>query len=246
MKYRVTPWEGNRGHDTREGTTRTCSIVPAQKGKSVAFQYRLFTLVEVVAALGILCLVAMLTAGILQSVQQLWGNIQECGNELETLQNIDRIADYAMKNMVPFRWRDPDGRERQVFCGNSDSIIFAHLHRSVGPDSGGIRFIELRIEDKRLVARYRQTPILHWLGEPVGDSDVAKEVVADKIASLSFEYADREGDEIVWREDWNEEEKKQIPLAILMKIRFENGTEEQWLRRSAGSSWNTAYGRRQY
>ncbi len=207
---------------------------------------RPFTLVEVVLALGILCMIAILAAGILQSVQQLWKSIQKNSKNLESMQNIDRIANHAMKNMVPLRWPNPDGRNQQIFLGNHDSIIFAYLHRSVGENSGGIRFIELRLEDEQLVARYRPTPILYWLGEPGDNVGIIKEVIADKIATLNFEYAEREGDEIVWYEDWDEEEKKQIPLAILMKIKLKDGTEEQWLRRSAGSSWNTSYGKRQY
>ncbi len=208
---------------------------------------RRFTLVEVIIALGLLCLVAVLSAGILQSVQRLWGGIQANSADLEALQNIDRIADYTLKNMVPFHWPDAETKaDRQVFRGNPDSILFAHLHRSVSQDSGGIRFIELRLENKQLVARYRETPLLYWLGEPVDDSTTVKEVIAGGIESLSFEYADREGDEILWYADWDEDAKKQIPLAVLMKIRFEDGTEEQWLRRTAGSSWNTSYGRRQY
>lgn len=207
---------------------------------------RTFTLVEVILALGLLSLTVILAAGILQSVQRLWEGVQSNSANLESLQNIDRIADYTLKNMVPFYWQDTEKRDRQIFRGNPDSILFAHLHRSVGQDSGGIRFIELRLEDKKLVARYRQTPMLYWLDEPVEDSTTVKEVIGDKVESLSFEYAEREGDEIVWYEDWNEEEKEQLPLAVLMKVKFENGTEEQWLRRGAGNSWNTSYGRRQY
>ena len=206
-----------------------------------------FTLVEVVIAMGLLCLVAILAAGILQSVQRLWEGVQTNSTGLESLQNIDRIADYTFKNMVPFYWPDEETKtDRQVFRGSPDSILFAHLHRSVGQDSGGIRFIELRLEDRQLVARYRGTPLLYWLGEPVDDSTTEKEIIAGNVESLSFEYAEREGDEIIWYEDWDEETKKQIPLAVLMKIRFEDGTEEQWLRRSAGNSWGTSYGRRQY
>lgn len=208
--------------------------------------HRPFTLVEVVLALGLLTLICLLSVGILQSVQRLWEGIQANSNNLEALQNIDRIADYTFKNMVPFHWQDEERKDRQVFRGDPSSMLYSHLHRSIGQDTGGIRFVELKLEGKQLVARYRQTPLLYWLGEPIDDSAVTKEIIAEGIDSLSFEYADREGEEIVWYEDWNEDEKKQIPLAVLMKIKFADGTEEQWLRRSAGNSWDTSYGRRQY
>lgn len=203
---------------------------------------RSFTLIEVIFALGLLVVVATLCAGILQSVQKLWIGIQNTSSELESLQNIDRIADYCLRNMVPFQWRDENNADRQIFRGTSQSLLFAHLHRSVGKDASGIRFIELKLENKQLTARYRRTPILHWLGEPVDDSLTEKEIIAENIESLEFEYAELDNDEILWFQDWPEEEKQHLPLAILMKIRFTNGSEEHWLRRTAGSSFDSTFG----
>ncbi len=207
-------------------------------------KFRHFTLVEVVLALSLLSLVAVMAAGILQSVQKLWEGIHEAAGGLEAIQNIDRIADTAFKNMIPFHWPDEDKKDRQIFRGESNRILFAYLHRSVGQDSGGIRFVELKLENNQLTARYRKTPILYWQGEPI-DSSVEKEIIAENISSLEFQYADRDGEEIIWYTDWNIEETNQIPLAVFMKIKFQDGTEDIWLRRAAGSSWDTSLGRRQ-
>ena len=207
---------------------------------------RSYTLVELVLALGILSILAVMAVGILTSVQRLWNDIGEHTGELEKLQNIDRIADYAFKNMVPFHWPNAENKDQEIFRGDPNSILFAYLHRSMNADSGGIRFLELRLEDKKLIARYRKTPMLHWLGEPQDDDTVRKEILAENIEDLRFEYAEREGDDIIWYQDWDEENFTQIPLAVFLYVKFSDGTEEQWLRRTAGSGFNTSFGKRSY
>ena len=207
---------------------------------------RSYTLVELVLALGILSILAVMAVGILTSVQRLWNDIGEHTGELEKLQNIDRIADYAFKNMVPFHWPNAENKDQEIFRGDPNSILFAYLHRSMNADSGGIRFLELRLEDKKLIACYRKTPMLYWLGEPQDDDTVRKEILAENIEDLRFEYAEREGDDIIWYQDWDEENFTQIPLAVFLYVKFSDGTEEQWLRRTAGSGFNTPFGKRSY
>lgn len=203
-----------------------------------------YTLVELVLALGILSMLALMAVGVLTSVQRLWNDIGVRSGELENLQNIDRIADNAFKNMIPFHWLNAENKNQEIFQGESDSILFAYLHRTTDADDGGIRFLKLKLENGKLTALYRKTPLLHWLGIPQEDKTICKEVIADNIVELRFEYAGREGDEIVWRQDWDEENFNQIPLAIYLYIKFSDGTEEQWLRRTAGNSFYTSFGKR--
>lgn len=203
-----------------------------------------YTLVELVLALGILSMLALMAVGVLTSVQRLWNDIGVRSGELENLQNIDRIADNAFKNMIPFHWPNAENKNQEIFQGESDSILFAYLHRTTDAEDGGIRFLKLKLENGKLTALYRKTPLLHWLGIPQEDKTICKEVIADNIVELRFEYAGREGDEIVWRQDWDEENFNQIPLAIYLYIKFSDGTEEQWLRRTAGNSFYTSFGKR--
>lgn len=203
-----------------------------------------YTLVELVLALGILSMLALMAVGVLTSVQRLWNDIGVRSGELENLQNIDRIADNAFKNMIPFHWPNAENKNQEIFQGESDSILFAYLHRTTDAEDGGIRFLKLKLENGKLTALYRKTPLLYWLGIPQEDKTICKEVIADNIVELRFEYAGREGDEIVWRQDWDEENFNQIPLAIYLYIKFSDGTEEQWLRRTAGNSFYTSFGKR--
>ena len=206
---------------------------------------RKFTLIEVVVALGLLALLATLSIAVLQSSQRLWASVRTESGKLDELQNIDRIANHCIKNIIPFNWLDAENKEREIFKGDSSSIIFAYLHRAHGAESSAIRFVQLKTADNKLIACYRKTPFLHWLGEPVDDESTTKEVIAEGIDSISFEYAEREGDLIVWYQTWNEEAMKQIPLAIFMKIKFTDGTEDLWLRRTAGSGFSTSLGKRE-
>lgn len=207
-------------------------------------KYRSFTLVELVIAMGLLSIIAVLGVSILVAVQRLWEDLDTHTAQLEALQNIDRIADCPFKNMIPFSWPNLENKDQEIFRGDPDRIIFAYLHRSAGGNASGIRFIELKLEDKQLIARYRKTPMLYWLGEPQDDETTLREVLADNIENLEFEYAEREGDDILWYADWDEENAGQIPLAVCMRVRFVDGTEDLWLRRAAGCSFETAFGKR--
>lgn len=207
---------------------------------------RQFTLVELVLALGILSILAVMAVGILTSVQRLWNDIGTHTGELEKLQNIDRIADYAIKNMVPFHWPNAENKDQEIFRGDPNSILFAYLHRTTNMNGGGIRFLELSLEDKKLVARYRKTPMLYWLGEPQDDETIRKEIIAEGIDEIRFEYAERDENDIIWYQDWDEENFTQIPLAVFLYVKFSDGTEEQWLRRTAGSGFNSSFGKRNH
>jgi type II secretion system protein J len=204
-----------------------------------------FTLFEMVLAVAIFSMVGLLIGSILFSVQRSWSRIRKHAAELDSFQKIDRVVDYAFRNAIPFKWTDNNLKESQIFQGEPESIILAYLHRINNPKAGGIRFIKLFVQDGRLIAQYRKTPILFWNDEPRVER-VKQEVLAKNVKDISFVYADREGDEIIWFDDWDEEQKKQIPLAIQMTIEFDNGTKELWLRRTSGSSYDSALGKRDY
>ena len=67
---------------------------------------RTFTLLEIVLALAIFSVIATLAGSILFSSQQGWSVVRESSAELETLQRLDRIADTAFRNAIPFHWPD--------------------------------------------------------------------------------------------------------------------------------------------
>ena len=68
------------------------------------------------------------------------------------------------------------------------------------------------------------------------------EKLADGVQNIYFKYgAEGQSDNPVdWYDDWNEDELEGIPMAIQLTIEWKDGTKERWLRRTAGTSGNTA------
>jgi len=71
------------------------------------------------------------------------------------------------------------------------------------------------------------------------------EIIAENIAGLTFTYADMDRERaLIWDEDWDEDERKNIPMAIQMTIEWQDGTKTSWLKRTAGAGKRTNFGRR--
>lgn len=199
---------------------------------------RTFTLLEIVLALAIFSVIATLAGSILFSSQQGWNVIRESSAELETLQRLDRIADTAFRNAVPFHWPDENNRNVQLFRGKEAFLRLAHLHRVNDPAEGGLRFLEISKEESDLIARYRRYPIIED-----NDAECRTEVIASGIRHLSFSYAFRENGKISWQSEFDAETAQTIPVAIRMNVEFENGRKVSFLRRTAGNSNVSSYGK---
>ncbi len=199
---------------------------------------RRFTLLEVVLAMAILALIATLTGSVLFSVQQSWSRIQENTDLLNTRIKLDRIANSVFRNAIPFHWPDDENKNRQVFRGRGDFVRMAYLHRINHEAETGIRFLELSLREDKLLARYRQYPLL-----PDSPEDIQEEVLADKIERLSFQYAIRSGNEVLWQDDFDEVAAENIPIAIRMTVDFADGNRVMYLRRTAGNSAVSNYGK---
>jgi hypothetical protein len=201
-----------------------------------------FTLLEVIVAVSIMLLVFIAAGTSLFSVQRTWMKVQEKNLKLKTLISIDKIVNTNFPNIVPFDWKDEDLTKKSTFLGDHDRISFAAIHRVNVIKDGGIRFIMIFQEDDKLVVGYRDTPQLYWDELPM-----TEEVIADGIESVEFQYADVDRDRnVIWEDDWDEDERKNIPMAVMMKIVWQDGREECWLRRTAASGLRFNFGRRFY
>ena len=197
-----------------------------------------FTLLEVVLALTIFAVIATLAGSILFSSQQGWSIVRESTSELDRNLRLDRLVDTAFRNTVPFYWPDENNRNMQIFCGKPAFLRLAYLHRVNDPDEGGIRFLELFQEEYNLIARYRSYPILvdH-------DNECEQEIIAEDVHRLTFSYAFRENGKILWQPEFDAVAAETIPLAIRMDVEFANGERLSFLRRTAGNSANSSYGK---
>jgi len=198
-----------------------------------------FTLLEIILALSILTVIAALTGALLFAGQHSWQTIQENSDNLELRMRLDRIADSAFRNAIPFQWPDLEGKNQQIFNGQHDSIRLAYLHRINSGTEGGIRFLEIFQEGDELRARFRRYPIT-----AVQSGPCRVETIARQVRSLDFFYAVREDDAIVWESEFEVEDVREgIPLAIRMVVEFEDGSRIQYLRRTSGCSGCSVYGK---
>lgn len=207
---------------------------------------RRFTLIELVVAMAIMMLVAMIIGVSSSTFYNGYQRSQRASARLEEYIAIDRIWDNLIRNMVPFQWVDDEGISRFVFEGEEETLHFVALRRLYGDDPGAFLFVRLFVEDEQLVAEYADYPRVQW-----DESDEMRtwkrEIIAREVKAISFQYAelDEEEDEISWEDYWEEEEHAAIPLAVRMCVEWNDGTVEYWLRRVAGAGRNTTLGNRE-
>ena len=157
---------------------------------------------------------------------------------------VDKVVNSHFRNIVPFHWRDDDLKNRQIFMGDSDRIVFASTHRVNDSEEGGIRFVSLFVENNELVALYRKTPLLFW---DEAERTGYREILVDGVESIEFTFGDLNRErEIEWFDEWDEDTEKYIPMAIQMKVNWEDGRSDVWLRRTSGSSKRTNLGKKYY
>ena len=203
-----------------------------------------FTLMELVAAAGIMLSVAGIIAFASRSFFRALASAERVSAQLQVYLNIDQLMDGCFRNMIPFNWETTDVNDDtfQVFDGLEDSIHFTTLRRSYDDIGGNLFFVRVYVEDDELIAEYSKFPRLPWYDDDEDLMPYDREVLATDVDEISFLYAGAEDSTIVWLDEWDREEYDFIPLAVQMTVKWKNGTEECWLRRTAASGGNSVYG----
>ena len=201
---------------------------------------RAFTLVEVMVASGIfaiVCLVCMkLSSGVLMNYQAQ----KERSHKIQELITLDKTFRKMISNMVPFSWRDEDDFKVPFFVGLNNTMRFAQLNRINRSEDGGMRFVELSLnENNQLVAYYQTRPFTFGTELTEGKSYLS--ILGEEIESVEFFYVSAEegtndSSELIWLEEW-QEMREDIPLAVLMKIRWLDQSEENFMWRTSGNSY---------
>ena len=203
-----------------------------------------FTLMELVAATGIMLAIAGIIAFASRSFFRALASAERVSAQLQVYLNIDQLMDGCFRNMIPFNWETTDVNDDtfQVFMGEEDMIHFTTLRRSYDDNSGNLFFVRVFVEDEQLIAEYSKFPRLPWYDDDEDIMPYDREVLATNVDRISFMYAGAEDSTIVWVDEWNREEYDFIPLAVQMTVEWKDGTEECWLRRTAASGGNSVYG----
>ena len=207
-----------------------------------------FTLVEMVAAMAVMMMVAMIVGSAGKLFYDGYRSAQRATSRLKEYMAIDRLWDGAVRNAVPFQWTDEENVSRFVFEGKNDTVMFTSLRRADGDAPGALVFIRIKLEEDELVAYYSFYPRPPWDDEFNDNPEFfTREVIAANVAEVTFQYAEvgeTDEAEIEWFDEWDEDEHAAIPLAIRMTVEWKDGRKEYWLRRTAGSSLHTTFGKR--
>ena len=209
-----------------------------------------FTLVELVAAMAVMIFVALIIGTASSAFYNAWRRSVRLSAHLNTCQNIDRVMDSTVRNMIAFPWQDESDNTQIVFEGKSDSMFFTSRRRLSKGDNSAFFFIRLKLEDDKLIAEYHTLPRFPWTEEE--KYPMEREVLSENVKNISFLYAKLEDEEVVWEEEWsaydpeemqeNENDVQMIPLAVQLTVEWNNGEKEVWLRRTAGNSKYTRLG----
>jgi len=206
-----------------------------------------FTLIELVVAIAILIMVAGIVGVAGSAFYNGYDRSVRVTNHLKQFMAIDNLMDTHIRNMVPFKWKDEEGTSRLVFDGEEERIHFTTLRRSYGNRPGALLFVRVFVEEDQLVAEYSPYPRLPWEEDGDESSPYTREVIAENVRQVTFSYAEKStevANGIEFLTEYREEENKVLPLAVMMKVGFHDGTTEQWLRRVAGVSRNSTFGYR--
>ena len=199
---------------------------------------------ELVAAAGIMMSIAGIIAFASRSFFRALASAERVSAQLQVYLNIDQVMDGCFRNMIPFNWETTDVNDDtfQVLDGLDNMIHFTTLRRSYDDNSGNLFFVRVYVEDEELIAEYSKFPRLPWYDDDEDLMPYDREVLATDVDEISFMYAGAEDSTIVWLDEWDREEYDFIPLAVQMTVKWKNGTEECWLRRTAASGGNSVYG----
>ena len=202
---------------------------------------RIFTLVELIAAMAVLALIGSAAAAALAGFQRSHDKVATLSARLERNRKLDQVAE-LMGNMVPFFWRDEtdDNQEHLVFEGMENELWFSAMRLPDSQGRGAFIFVRLYInDDNALACDYKDTPMLPWL-EQDEQSNVKTVILAENVENLIMTYADYDEDgEIEWLEVWDQDDEEyedRLPAAVGFTIEFEDGERLSYLRRTAGLS----------
>ncbi len=201
---------------------------------------RRFTLLELLVASAILVLLTAILYAAGNAVVQSWSKLRKEQQRFETTMTLERVLDSILSNTVPFLWPDKDGERRPMFEGRPDRVRLAYRHTPGNLEEGALRFVSIFVRNHRLLAVYTERPDLDWDAAP----NARTSVLCDKVKAIRLLYADWDSDHgLFWVDAWDpDHERKDIPLAIFITVYWQDGRQEMWMRRTAGSGWFERWG----
>lgn len=190
-----------------------------------------FTLLELLVAVTIFLLLTTVVVASLSGIGNSWKRLSLENQKMQDLLSLDRTIHTMLSNVVDFSWRDHDDKRFVFFEGQADSVRLVYQHALGTFEEGGLRFVDLHVDDGNLLATYRNRPV-EDLQSDFPDSSTS--VLAEGVDHIKMSYADE--DTVAgwqWLNEWDPENvHSNIPPAIAIEIFWRDGRWECWLRRT--------------
>lgn len=204
-------------------------------------KYQPFTLLEMVLAMTVLAIVSGLTAAMIYAMPRTLEMQKIEAAKLDGLVQMERFADSAIRNLIPFAWSDRENAKKQIFQGDPQRISGAYRTSIQNADDTGLYFFAMGLRDGKVILQHRREPIHFRLEEPLPET-LTEEILLEEVKELRFLYPDWVNGELKWKDDWDENKETGIPPVIGWIVTFESGQEVKFLRRTSGNAQYSTYG----
>jgi general secretion pathway protein J len=178
-----------------------------------------FTLLEVVLAMSVLALVAMVCYGAfhlgIRAVER--GEVAVVSTQ--RLRVASDIIIRQVKSVVPYPARDKELEIYPYFLGTATSLSFITANGLQG--GGGLYRIVYQVMDDPPRLLFTETPYFSpdVLGADEFDASGGRTaVLLDGFTSLKFEYLLNDGADVEWRPSWSGKEEEMLPVAIRVMV----------------------------
>ena len=188
-----------------------------------------FTLLELLVALSIFAIVAVLAYGGLGTVLDLRILTEESAERLAELQKTYLIVQRDIEQLVPRTIRDEFGDEQAAIIGAAQfQLTRGGWRNPLNNPRSNLQRVGYALEEQQLV-RYS------WLVlDRAQDSEPREQVLATGINSISVRYLDTDDS---WQEQWPPEQvsgsgeplSDELPRAVELTLEHEHYGEIRWL-----------------
>ncbi|MDH3240825.1 MAG: prepilin-type N-terminal cleavage/methylation domain-containing protein [Alphaproteobacteria bacterium] len=181
-----------------------------------------FTLLELLVALALMGLIAVVLAGGLRFGARVWEASRDASDSLGEIAAVRGFIRERAMSVRPLRLRRPDGGVTGTLSGGRSDLRFVTLMPSY-VSRGGLHHLALS------AAGGGGLRLAWW---PVGSSEDGpgsgrRELLAGATGlELSYFGAPGRGDGVAWREDWPD--RQGLPRLISIKVRFPDDDPRVW------------------
>jgi len=208
-----------------------------------------FTLVELIIATSLLALLVLGAVNLSLASITSYDQIRDRQAHVNELMRIDASLQKLISNSVPFWWYEGDFK-MNVFNGKADTLTLVSRNKIRNVKDGGMRFCTFYINDEaEFIVEYQSKPLTDAIDFVEGESLTS--VLAQDVEKIEFFYAgieqlenasqESDSNQPQWFDEWDEL-RIDLPLAIWVRVTWQNEVVENFMWRTAGNAYQERLG----